>query len=360
LHYQIVGSLRFYDRKEVKDAISYLRLALNPADDTSFLRAIAAPGRGIGDKSLEKLAAVARAHGTSLLAAAQEHPEEVGLQPRQKNALEQFAALGRELATAAESQRPSQYVRRVLDQSGLLESLRKEADVQSRSRLENLEELVNVAAAYEEALPDATVADFLDRVSLLGDADYGEQPSKILLMTLHTAKGLEFEVVFLVGLEEGIFPHQLSLDQGDELEEERRLCYVGMTRARKHLVLSWALRRRVYGSYRDMRPSRFLEELPPDLVRPIQLPARYLSAYPSKAAATRSSGGRRYEPVEDFSQYYEEDELAGPKRGERVFHPKFGEGVVLTREGEGDSAKLTVRFATVGPKKIVARFVTPR
>ena len=358
LHYQIVGSLRFYDRKEVKDALSYLRLALNPADDTSFLRAVAAPGRGIGDKSLEKLAAVAKAHGTSLAAAAQEHLDEVSLQPRQKSALEQFATLGRDLAAAAVAQRPSEYLRRVLSDSGLLESLRQASDIQSGSRVENLEELVNVAAAFEEALPDATPADFLDRVSLLGDADYGEQPSKILLMTLHTAKGLEFQAVLLAGMEEGMFPHQLSLTDKEELEEERRLCYVGMTRARKHLVLSWAMRRRIYGTYRDMRPSRFLEELPPDLIRPVQLPGRYVPSFAGKSGKAAASRGRRYEPVEDTSShYYEEIERAGPKRGERVFHPKFGEGVVLTREGDGDGAKLTVRFATVGSKKILARFV---
>ena len=357
LPYQIVGSLRFYDRKEIKDAISYLRIALNPADDSSFLRAVAAPGRGIGDKSLEKIHAVAQEQNCSLLQASLEHLDPVGLQPRQKAAVEQFAALCKSLSEAAPALRPGAFVRRVLDDSGLLESLRKAADVQARSRLENLEELLNVATAFEETLPQATVGDFLDRVSLLGEADYPDQPSKLLLMTLHTAKGLEFPVVFVAGLEEGIFPHQLSLGDPDELEEERRLCYVGMTRARQRLALSWAMRRRVFGTYRPMRPSRFLEELPPELLRPTQLPSQRPAGAPTKS---RSKAGRHYEPVDTLPAYaLEELEQTGPKRGARVFHPRFGEGVVLTREGDGDRAKLTVRFATVGPKKIVARFVTP-
>jgi DNA helicase-2/ATP-dependent DNA helicase PcrA len=353
IHYQVVGGLRFYERKEIKDALAYLRLALNPLDQVSFLRALATPGRGVGEKSVERLLELAQSWQCSPLAVIREHLPDSGLAPRIRVTLERFASLCAGLTEAAPTLRPREFLVRVYRDSGLLHAFDKEGEVRAQSRLENLDELINVAAAFQESFPQATVADFLDRISLLSDADYEDQPKKVLLMTLHAAKGLEFPLVFLVGLEEGVFPHQLSLDDADQLEEERRLCYVGMTRARERLVLSWAQRRRVQGSYRELTPSRFLAELPAELLRSIaergaaRSPARIL-------APPRRESGLRYEPVDDG---FDDDAPAGPRPGTRVFHPKFGEGVVLGCEGRGADAKLTVRFASVGPRKLIARYL---
>ena len=348
--YRIVGSVRFYERKEIKDALAYLRLLFNPDDDVSLRRVVNTPPRGIGEGTMTALEALAPepAEAGPLFAGAEAgsaEPDSLwrrvnravdeGLLPtRGVAALGKFRDLIRDLAEAAASEPVSDLLRELLDCSGYQQALCDESTEESEGRLNNLKELVSAARDYEIREPDATLQGFVDQLSLLSETDeaQGSEEAGVWLMTLHAAKGLEFPVVFMVGLEEGLFPHMRALDDDEELEEERRLCYVGMTRAQTRLVLTSARRRRIFGEYQDSEPSRFLDEIPPELVDHV-------------------------EPVFYGPSYEDEDQSAvSVAPGARVRHPKFGVGTVLSVEPLTDDMKLTVSFRDIGRKTLRAKF----
>jgi ATP-dependent DNA helicase UvrD/PcrA len=355
LPYLVVGGVGFYERKEVKDVLAYLRLVLNPRDSVAFRRVVNVPPRGIGAKTVDEIDRAAAAAGTSPWEAAGRLVAEATLPARALVPLRQFLetveALRSESLEPADGPRGlglRRRIERVLELSGYGAALAREDTQESQERLENLAELLGAAVDYEAREEGPTLAGFLDRAALLSETDRLRDDVPVLLMTLHSAKGLEFESVFLVGLEEGLLPHSRSLTGDEALEEERRLCYVGMTRAMERLHLSWARSRQVFGQRRPTLPSRFLDEIPEELLE-------------------RSGGLRRPAPAAPRRTPFppEGHEFAPPpagldsselRPGARVRHPLFGVGTVLRREGDGDDLKITVSFPGTGPKKLVARF----
>ncbi len=340
LPYIVVGGVRFYERREIRDVVAYLRLAVNPRDDVAFRRAAAAPARGIGRTTLDHLEARARRDGGGLLAARADPPREITSKPRV--ALQDFARLMARLAGRRLAVPVPAFIDEVLSLSGYRDALKAERTAEADARLENLEELI---AASEEFLAGREIEPagsgaleaFLDSVSLVADTDeIADDPSGVTLMTLHSAKGLEFPVVFLTGMEEGVFPHSRSMHDPEEIEEERRLCYVGLTRAREQLFLSYALHRRLHG-YGLGEPSRFLLEIPEEAVTVLgartadpRLPARPAAAAPP-----------------------EEAEADLPFRvGARLRHARWGEGLLVGIAREGDDVIATVHFASVGRKRL--------
>ena len=385
LGYKIIGSVRFYERKEIKDALAYLRLLMNPDDDVSLRRVINVPARGIGKGVLTSLDGLepAAADAGPLFAAVEAAEEPTGslwrrltrvvdeqlLTPRAVTALRRFRDLILTLSDIATREPVSDVFGKLLDQSGMLEDLRAQHTEEADGRLANLMELVSATRDYEMREPDPSLSGFVDRLSLLSETDeeQGAPEARIWLMTLHAAKGLEFPVVFMVGMEEGLFPHMRAQENDEELEEERRLCYVGMTRAQTRLILTSAARRRVFGEYRASDPSRFLQEIPSELVEVV---APVFST-PIRNATTFGRprrGGRRYEPADaagdrdeiqpDYGYDYENEDqsVISIRPGTRVRHPTFGIGTVLSVEPLTDDMKLTVRFANIGRKTLRAKF----
>src|SRR6478672_119299 len=378
--YKIIGGVRFYERKEIKDALAYLKLVLNPHDDVSLRRVINVPARGVGKGVMESL------EGVDLPTDADAPPLLAGLQPvatnnslwarlvhavdrrllapRATQSLTAFRDLILRLTDMASRESVSIALGKVLDQSGYLENLREERSEEAESRIENLAELVSAAREYETRNPEPSLAGFVDQLSLLSDVDEeaGSRDARVLMMTLHSAKGLEFPVVTITGLEEGLFPHSRSADDEAELEEERRLCYVGITRAQRRLVLTSAARRRVYGDYQSTEPSRFLDEIPPELVE--ELPSTFSAPQSSYAQFRAPSYGRgsgfRGKTREEQPVYsYENEDQSTPsglKPGLRVRHAQFGVGTIVTVEPLDDDVKLIVRFNSVGQKTLRAKF----
>ncbi|MDR7499865.1 MAG: 3'-5' exonuclease, partial [Armatimonadota bacterium] len=321
--YTIVGGVRFYERKEVRDLLAYLRLALNPGDGVSVERVINVPRRGIGEVSLDRLKTFAASRGMGLLAALAD-PEGVETLPKAaQRAAAEFVALIDRLRDRAGRVRAADLVEQAIVETGYQAMLEQEGTEEAYSRLENLRELVTVAREFEEMTGETTLEAFLQHLSLVTDLDTWQQEAdRITLMTLHSAKGLEFSVVFLAGLEEGLFPHARALEEEGGLEEERRLCYVGMTRAKQRLYLSYARQRMIFGTTLPGIPSRFLDEVPEDLlVRIRQAPS----------------------PAVEWPE--EDREVPTFVAGEKVRHAAFGEGRVLEVEGEGARAVVTVQFA---------------
>ncbi|PYQ94994.1 MAG: hypothetical protein DMF95_13540 [Acidobacteria bacterium] len=382
--YKVIGGVRFYERKEVKDALAYMRLVINPHDDVSLRRVINVPARGIGKgvmDAVEKIGPVSEIDGALPLLAA-------GLQPalsanslwaRIVRGLDDRAFAGRaaaslaafrdlivKLTDVARREAVSIAIGKLLDQSGYLQDLRDERSEDAEGRVENLAELVSAAREFESREPEPTLNGFVDRLSLLSDADEeaGARDARVWMMTLHSAKGLEFPVVVLAGLEEGLFPHARSSDDEAELEEERRLCYVGMTRARARLVLTGAARRRIFGEYQPSEPSRFIDEVPAELldrVAPSFSASGYQGNFPHYDFKTNPYGrgrGNRVRETTPGYAYEDEDQSAGMalRQGMRVRHPHFGVGTVLSIEALADDTKLIVRFADVGQKTLRARF----
>jgi DNA helicase-2/ATP-dependent DNA helicase PcrA len=377
--YRIIGGVRFYERKEIKDGLAYLKLVLNPHDDVALRRVINVPARGIGKGVMEALEAVELSHSPDL------PPLLAGLQPvashnslwarlvhavdgrmlapRALAALTAFRDLIVGLTEMAAAEPISIALGKVLDQSGYLKDLRDERSEEAEGRIENLAELVSAAREYETRNLEPSLAGFADQLALLSDVDEeaGSRDARVLMMTMHSAKGLEFPVVVIAGLEEGLFPHSRSSDDEAELEEERRLCYVGITRAERRLVLTSAARRRVFGDYQSTTPSRFLEEIPPELVE--EVPSTFLAPRQSFSAFRSSGyggGGYRNRARETAPAYAYEDEdqsvPSGMKPGVRVRHPQFGLGTIVTVEPLDDDTKLVVRFASVGQKTLRARY----
>jgi DNA helicase-2/ATP-dependent DNA helicase PcrA len=340
--YLIVGGLRFYERREVKDIVAYLRLVVNPLDDAAFRRAVGAPMRGIGKATLERLGEVARAQGIGLLAACGALPRDFGTKPRA--ALDHFARLIGRLAARRRELAVPAFIDEVVALSGYRDVLRAERTAESEARLENVKELGSAAEEFvtsQQALGalEVTLESFLDSIALVADTDeIDPEAGGVTLMTLHSAKGLEFSVVFLTGMEEGVFPHSRSMDDPEELEEERRLCYVGITRAKQRLVLSYALHRRSQG-YAAGEPSRFLREIPESQLT-------LLNARAAEPAPLAARGPVEPEAADDF-----------PFRlGARLRHARYGEGLLVGLEREGDEVIATVRFASVGRKRLSLQY----
>jgi DNA helicase-2/ATP-dependent DNA helicase PcrA len=375
--YRIVGGVRFYERKEVKDALAYLKLIVNPHDTVSLRRVINVPARGIGKAVLESLDALAPDTATDLplLDAGLQPVASTGslwarllyaidrraLAPRAVASLTAFRDLIVSLAGTARRESVAVAVGKTLDQSGYLQDLREERSEDAESRIENLLELVSAAREYEARNPEPTLAGFVDQLSLLSDVDEeeGTQNARVVMMTLHSAKGLEFPLVVIAGLEEGLFPHARSTEDDAELEEERRLCYVGITRAQRRLVLTSADRRRVFGEYQSREPSRFIAEVPPTLLE--EVPAtftRLQSSAPPFRPPRNAGWGRRTREEPAPYKYEDEDQSAynGLKAGIRVRHPTFGEGQVVSVEALDDDFKVVVRFLAVGSKTLRAKY----
>jgi DNA helicase-2/ATP-dependent DNA helicase PcrA len=338
--YVIVGGVRFYERKEVKDALAYLRLTINPADDMAFRRAIQAPARGIGAATLARLDEVATREAKPLLSMAADPPPDVRGKPRK--ALEDFAAVMARLSSERAGLPLPAVIDLVLDATGYREALKHERSPEAQARLENLEELVAASEDYINAEAEPTLEGFLDGIALMSDVDeWQDGQSRVTLMTLHSAKGLEFPLVFMTGLEEGVFPHARSMSDPEEIEEERRLCYVGVTRAKERLYLSWALHRRIHG-YGVGEPSRFLREMPEAELASLN------------ARAQPPPGMFREEVTAEAAS--PDDEALPFRVGAKVRHARWGEGLVVGVEKEGGDVIVTVGFASVGRKRLSLQY----
>jgi DNA helicase-2/ATP-dependent DNA helicase PcrA len=360
--YKVIGGTKFYDRREVKDALAYLRAVVNPADEVSVKRVLNVPKRGVGDTTVGRVDVWANARGVAFMEALR-HASEAGVGPSSQRGVAQFVALIDGL-TPLVADGPGAVLQAALERSGYLDELESEHTVESAGRLENLGELVGSAREFQ------TVDEFLEQISLVADTDeIDDDDSKVTLMTLHSAKGLEFPVVFLVGAEEGVFPHIRALTEPEELEEERRLAYVGITRAREKLYLSHAWSRTLFGSTQYNPPSRFLDEIPVELVEHLGDGRRT-----SGRASYRSDGGGRRQGWQPWSERMGDAgrerivdaainagrraantgaETMGLRIGDDVRHAKFGEGVILLIEGDGDKAEAVVRFPSVGEKRLL-------
>jgi len=394
--YIVVGGFSFYQRAEIKDAVAYLKLAISNQDSVSLLRVINTPARGIGRTTVEQVDAFAREHSLSLWDAVSRMIDQQLFPARAQSALVAFRTMMQELSLRAMSEPLPDAIRFMLDRTGYGRMLEQENTPESEGRLDNLRELVNAAA--EAAERGESVSDFLDHAALVADADAVDESAQISLLTLHNAKGLEFPIVFLAGMEEGLFPHQRSMASVEALEEERRLCYVGMTRARQRLYLTWAKYRRRFGGGEQERTvaSRFLAEAPVELTVNLgdddSVPQMDLHAerYQVRQSAQRNTfTGKTYNSLDNISQFFAERGVAFPaqkpagpavsaplpavaarpvapaapppgRRGARtgmtVEHPKYGTGTVVRREGDGDDAKITVSFPRYGLKKLVEKY----
>ena len=337
--YRIFGGLRFYERKEIKDTLAYLRLLDNRDDNVSFKRIINVPRRGLGEKTVSQIEKFAEEQGLGLFEAAA-RVGEIEMAARFKTAVADFAAVVADLDKLRATTTLTQLIKLVWKRTGYVKELQAEGTAQSESRLENLNELLTVAQDYESggsALED--LSPFLQRLALLVSSEMSEGENEgVSFMTLHSAKGLEYPVVFMVGMEEGLFPHARSIQSESEIEEERRLCYVGMTRARERLYLAYAWSRTVYGQTGISRPSRFLEEIPEHLVTKIggnAGPAGFGAGYGGEKSRKPAAGLTRIYP------------------GEVVYHAKWGEGIVIEVEGSSDNSVATINFDSVGTKRVL-------
>lgn len=405
--YNIVGGFSFYERAEVRDIISYLKLALNPHDSIALMRVINSPARGLGKQTLDEIARRAKDYGVS-------HWETIsilieqgkGLSPRAISALKNFQQIITGLVTAANnaasSRTPvSDVVKAAILDTGYANALKSENSDEAEARLENLQELVNAAVDYDEQEGEG-LRDFIDHAALVSDQDQYKRDAPVTLMTMHSAKGLEFPLVFIVGLEDGLFPHARSATDPAELEEERRLCYVAITRAERFLYVTHAMKRRVYGEEMASEPSQFLNEMPLDLMEDLSRGnswlsfARSSSTLENRQAASSLRGdarertryaGKTYDSVDSIAEFFRkrgqqlgdsdyktQTEPTIKRRpssstrnsssstggdfapGSHVRHPKYGRGLVLRREGTGDSAKLTVSFPGYGQKKLIEKY----
>jgi DNA helicase-2/ATP-dependent DNA helicase PcrA len=400
--YNIVGGFSFYERAEVKDIIAYLKLAMNPNDDIALLRVVNSPPRGIGKATIDILTSRQRDLGLSLWQTIGVAIENRALLPRALSALHGFQQLIETLAKlVAEGESISDLVRRAAVDTGYAQWLETEKTQESESRLLNIEELVNAAVEAEQQ--EETLRDFIDHAALVADTDQYREDARVTLMTMHSAKGLEFPVIFIVGLEEGLFPHSRAAASEEDLEEERRLCYVAITRAQWQLYITHAKQRRTFGEEMPADPSRFLNEFPPELIENISPGSSWLGfagrdetrgrevasgRAPAAPVVKRTSNyqGRTYNSVDSVSEFFKHrrskppspsgnDESWTRKRsaddnglpdsiapsqlrvGTRVKHARYGSGVVLRAEGTGEDTKLTVSFPGFGQKKFIAKYV---
>ncbi len=361
--YKVIGGTRFYDRREVKDAMAYLKAVANPVDEVSIKRILNVPKRGIGDSTVLKLDQWAQMMGVPFIDALR-HYDEAGVSGRAPKGIDEFLVLIDDAAEKLTDTGPAEMLRYMLDASGYMADLEEERSIEAEGRIENLAELVGGAEDFE------TVEEFLEQVSLVADTDkLDEDESQVVLMTLHSAKGLEYPIVFLIGLEDGVFPHMRSLGEPRELEEERRLAYVGITRARERLFLSHAWSRMLHGTTQYNPPSRFLDEIPEGLVQDAEGSRARRRSSSFGSSSYGSSGGFSSKDRESRRQEHRESmvetalkrtgptpsgaEELGLKIGDDVMHAKFGEGVIIDITGSGDKAEARVRFPDVGEKQLL-------
>lgn len=352
LPYTMVGGTKFYDRKEIKDVLAYLRVLYNPFDDLSLLRIINVPKRSIGATTVAKLQDYARANGTSLfMTLTQLHLVDT-IKGKTKEKLEEFGILIFTLVAEMEDKTVLDILESILDRTGYLAQLEESTDPQDQARAENIGELLSVAKDFQDTNPTGTVEDFLEQVALVNDVDSFEQEeSKVTLMTLHAAKGLEFPIVFLGGLEEGLFPHSRTLMNPEEIEEERRLAYVGITRAEKELYISNATTRTVFGRTSSYLPSRFIDEIPEELVDGLRAKRKIPDDIKRHVPQHMSVTSR---PV--TKPIVRNEVIADWKIGDTAIHSKWGNGKVINVAGEGAGMKLTIEFPTQGVRVVMAKF----
>lgn len=359
IEYSIVGGVKFYDRKEIKDTLAYLRLIANPDDDISLTRVINVPKRGVGSSSVDKIANFADMHDMSMFQALGSI-ELIGLSPKITKACREFYDLINNYTHMQEYLSVTELVEEVLEKTGYYEMLKAEKSIEAQSRLENLDEFLSVTKNFEEGNEDKSLIAFLTDLALVADIDKldedGKQVDTVVLMTLHSAKGLEFPVVFLLGLEEGVFPHSRSLMEEAEMEEERRLAYVGITRAEEELFITNAQMRTLFGRTNMNPPSRFIGEIPADLIdglEPRKSPLQSQSASPF--AARQAAAVRK--PVLRPMTNSTGGEEHGWKVGDKAVHGKWGTGTVVSVKGEGEGIELDIAFPKpVGIKRLLAKF----
>lgn len=391
--YKIIGGLKFYERKEIKDIISYLRLIQNPSDNLSLKRIINEPKRGIGKTSLDKIEELSNNTGVPMYEIIK-NAEQYGLNRVFLNSREFVNAI-EELRTKKDDIKISDLIKETLKKSGYTQALENENTIEAENRIENLDEFLTVAIEFEDESADNKLSDFLEGITLSSDIDNMEETEEtVTLMTLHSAKGLEFPVVFLVGMEEGIFPGYKSIGEPKELEEERRLCYVGITRAKEYLFLTCSKQRTIFGSTSCNQVSRFLREIPSDLLDGYDKAlgekqesnnlfgdSKYSWTYgskdngniktykidkqePSVAAASSNSNnnGFMFRTAESFLNNLTKKatgtnvDLSKYKAGVKIYHKKFGEGIISNVEPEGDDLKVDINFDKVGHKRLMAKF----
>ena len=377
--YKMIGGLKFYERKEIKDTIAYLRLIHNHADNLSLQRVINEPKRGIGQTSLEKIETISTQNGISMYDVIK-NAEQYGLNKVFLNSRE-FINTIEELSSKKEELLISEIIKEVLNKSGYTKALELENTAQAESRIENINEFLTVAMEFEEENAENSLSEFLESITLSSDIDGMEETEdSVTLMTLHSAKGLEFPVVFLIGMEEGLFPSYRSIGEQRELEEERRLCYVGITRAKEYLYLTCAKQRTIFGSTTCNKISRFIEEIPAELLEganELEKPAkpkecqewRYGSRLNNKTATYVITGGTNSKASSTFGFRTAENflnnitaakssvvDLSQYKEGQTIYHKKFGEGIIIDIAPEGDDLKLDISFEKVGHKRLMAKF----
>ena len=385
--YIVVGGFSFYQRAEVKDILAYLKVLVSPQDSISLLRIINTPARGIGRTTIEQMEQYALAHQLSLWSALERMLEEHAFPGRAEAALSAFHRMILELSAGVDTRPIADTLAEAIERTGYRKMLEEEGTEDARSRLSNLDELLNAATDASER--GEGLRDFLDHAALVSDADSADERVPVSLLTMHNAKGLEFPVVFIAGLEEGLFPHSRSLDSESAMEEERRLCYVGMTRAETKLYLSWArYRRRFGGGLPEVSlPSRFLKEVPANLLERVRGDQGHVDLYAERHQVRESAQrnlytGKTYNSVENIRQFFSEKGMpvpqgisnplpvaatksvappkqAGSKKvgpGSTIEHAKYGRGTVLRLEGSGEDTKLTVSFPGYGLKKLIAKY----
>lgn len=365
ISYNMVGGLKFYERKEIKDIIAYLRVIFNPADSLSLLRIINVPKRGIGDASLAKIQAYAAANNVSLFEAVSNAAAIDGLSSRFVSKLDDLAGIIFELMNLANEAPVEDLIDRVLRDTGYLEELENDRTPQAQSRIDNLHELISVAQEFAASEEENNLENFLAHVALVSDIDDTELgEDAITLMTLHSSKGLEFPVVFLVGMEEGLFPHARTLMDETEIEEERRLCYVGITRAKEKLFLSSTKMRTIYGNTVTYPPSRFLQEIPARLVKTIKRQERF-SALENFKQVSEKYSARPQKPASTFNphSFMPQKPAAASggtgtrfNTGDRVSHSKWGEGMVVSVKDSPDGQEVKVAFAGAGVRSLLTKY----
>ena len=352
LPYTMVGGTKFYDRKEIKDVLAYLRVLYNPFDDLSLLRIINVPKRSIGATTVSKLQDYARENGTSLFMTLTQLHLVDSIKGKTKEKLEEFGILIFTLVAEMDDKSVLDILEAILDRTGYLYQLEESTDPQDQARAENIGELLSVAKDFQDTNPTGTVEDFLEQVALVNDVDSFEQEdSKVTLMTLHAAKGLEFPIVFLGGLEEGLFPHSRTLMNPEEIEEERRLAYVGITRAEQELYISNATTRTVFGRTSSYLPSRFIDEIPAELVDSLRAKRKIPDDIKPTVPRHMSVASR---PV--TKPIIRNEVIADWKVGDTAIHSKWGNGKVVNVSGEGAGMKLTIEFPTQGVRVVMAKF----
>ncbi|MEF7565834.1 DNA helicase PcrA [Bacillus infantis] len=365
IEYSIVGGIKFYDRKEIKDILAYLRLIANPDDDISLQRVINVPKRGIGSGSVDKIANFAQMHDMTMYQAL-DALDLIGLSPKITKAATEFRDLIRSYEQMQEYLSVTELVEEVLEKSGYRDMLKAEKSIEAQSRLENIDEFLSVTKNFEDGSEDKTLVAFLTDLALVADIDKleddGTKTDSVVLMTLHSAKGLEFPVVFLIGLEEGVFPHSRSLMEEAEMEEERRLAYVGITRAEEELYITNAQMRTLFGRTNMNPPSRFIQEIPADLIEGIEQKKASPSPFGSPAAGGRqpsSSAPRqamRKAVVKPAAASTGGDAL-GWQVGDKAVHGKWGTGTVVSVKGQGEGTELDIAFPSpTGIKRLLAKF----